>query len=451
MASTASISGLASGMDTAAFIDQLLSLEAVPQTKLKTQVGTEEKRVSALQAINTALASLATSAKALTSTSVLDPSTWNTLKTTSSSSLITASATASAAIGTLSVSVQNVASAAKVSAVGSDLDLSAAATFTLYGPDGTTPLEDADGNVLTFSTDAGADLAQFASRLNALTSKSGIAATVVHGSSGDVLQLTSTKTGVSSNFSVSDGTQTLAASNGGDGKITVNGVTITSSSNTYANVVDGVTLTVASSADATTTGSVVVERDAKGRSDAIKGLVDSINSVLSSIATQSAINSEDTSKSGVLAGNSTVRSVSDALLNALYPEDELTSMAQFGLQLTKDGKFTFDADKFAEAYASDPDALTDAFVGEGGFAERVQTVASAASDKFDGYVTSAITGTKANIGRLNDSIEAWDTRLAMRRTTLERQFTAMETALSQLQSQGNWLASQIAGLPKANN
>jgi flagellar hook-associated protein 2 len=35
----------------------------------------------------------------------------------------------------------------------------------------------------------------------------------------------------------------------------------------------------------------------------------------------------------------------------------------------------------------------------------------------------------------------------MRRSTLERTYTALETALNSLQSQGNWLAGQISSLP----
>ena len=35
----------------------------------------------------------------------------------------------------------------------------------------------------------------------------------------------------------------------------------------------------------------------------------------------------------------------------------------------------------------------------------------------------------------------------LRRTTLERQYTALETALSSMQSQSSWLSSQISSLP----
>jgi flagellar capping protein FliD len=41
---------------------------------------------------------------------------------------------------------------------------------------------------------------------------------------------------------------------------------------------------------------------------------------------------------------------------------------------------------------------------------------------------------------------AGDVRLADKEAALRRQYTAMETAMQQAQSQGSWLTSQITGL-----
>jgi flagellar hook-associated protein 2 len=42
-------------------------------------------------------------------------------------------------------------------------------------------------------------------------------------------------------------------------------------------------------------------------------------------------------------------------------------------------------------------------------------------------------------------------RLELRRTTLTRQFTALETALSRMNSQSSWLAGQISSLPTSGS
>jgi flagellar hook-associated protein 2 len=81
-----------------------------------------------------------------------------------------------------------------------------------------------------------------------------------------------------------------------------------------------------------------------------------------------------------------------------------------------------------------------------GFVARVADAAKAATDRTTGILTTAITGRNESIKRLDDGIEAWDIRLELRRTTLTRQFTALETALSRMNSQSSWLSGQISSL-----
>ena len=105
-----------------------------------------------------------------------------------------------------------------------------------------------------------------------------------------------------------------------------------------------------------------------------------------------------------------------------------------------------DPDKFAASFAADPVAAAKAFTGPGGFADRVKGVADTSSDRFTGSITAAINSRTSTISRLNASIADWDDRLALRRSNLERQYTALETTLSQLQGQQSWLTSQLSSL-----
>lgn len=442
----ASIGGLASGLDTANIIKQFMALEAIPQTKLKTQVGTEQTKVSALQRLNTALATLAASAKSLAESST-STGTWGALKATSSAAGITVTAGSNALPSTLTVTVDTVAKAASGSLSGITLDPNSSFALT---DGGGAPVLDGEGDPIVFTTDGDPSYGELAAQINASSAKTGLQAVVVHGTSGDVLQVRSTKTGAATDFSISNGAQTLTGSGGADGQISVNGVAITNATNTYSNVVDGVALTVAADTAAGTTSTVTLERDASSRSNAVKGLVDAVNSVLDMIGTQSAVNGANPGSAGSLAGDGATRRAAQSLVEAVWPTDG-TSLAQLGIQLDKAGRYTFDATKFAEAYQSDPDRVTSAIVGTGGLAGRVQSVASAASDKYTGYVTAAVNGRNSTIDRLNKDIAAWDNRLAIRRTSLERQYAALETTLSSLQSQSSWLSGQLSALTSSNN
>ena len=59
------LSGIASGLDSASLVNQLIALEAQPQRLLQNQSATFSKQVTAFQGLNTRVASIADAAKAL--------------------------------------------------------------------------------------------------------------------------------------------------------------------------------------------------------------------------------------------------------------------------------------------------------------------------------------------------------------------------------------------------
>ncbi|WP_435768357.1 flagellar filament capping protein FliD [Nocardioides sp. SYSU DS0651] len=441
---TASIGGLASGLDTASIISQLLALESLPQTKLKTQVSTEQSKVTALQQLNTRLQTLMTNAGKMagTTASTAATSVWSSLSATSSNSGVAVTASSTATPATYTVTVGATALSHQLAFTDAH-----ARTDVVTGASSSVLLK-RDGQPDVSIATAGGTLEELASAINA--ADAGVRATLVKtGTSGGTdqfrLLVESTSTGAAQGFQLTDsagdpllGGATVRA--GRDASITIGGITSTSASNTFTDVTPGVTLTLAASA--TGSADITVSRDAGARSAAVKSFVDELNGILTQISTLTATG---TTAKGVLAGDGAVRRVAGDLQHTLYPTDG-SSLAAFGVEIDRFGKFTFDEAAFAEAYAADPAAVAAAFTGATGFAARVEAAAKLASDKYEGTITSAITGRTKTIERLNKNIEAWDDRLALRRTTLERQYTALETTLSQLQGQSAWLSSQLASL-----
>jgi flagellar hook-associated protein 2 len=85
-----------------------------------------------------------------------------------------------------------------------------------------------------------------------------------------------------------------------------------------------------------------------------------------------------------------------------------------------------------------------------GFAARLADLAKAASDETTGTLTLLANGKDSAAKDLRSRIDAWDIRLELREAALNRQFTAMETALSSLQNQSSWLSAQLSSLPSWN-
>ena len=85
----------------------------------------------------------------------------------------------------------------------------------------------------------------------------------------------------------------------------------------------------------------------------------------------------------------------------------------------------------------------DTFSYAPGIAQRLDTVVKDATDPVSGSITLAVTGRKRLVTGLDTQISSWDARLTLKETSLQRQFTALETALSKAKSQGNWMAAQL--------
>ncbi len=438
---TSSISGLASGLDTASIINQLMQLEAFPQSRLASRVSTEKSKLSALQALNTNAALLAGKAEALAK-----PDAWTSFRATSSNAAVTATATASARPTSLTLDITSVARSHQLGFTGQH-----ALTDRVTGASTTVVLDRLDGTTVSIDSGDGT-LDGLVSAINDPANDTGLRAMAVRVGEGQYrLLVESSSTGAAQDFDLTaeDGSPLLGGATvraGSDATVLLGaGISASSPDGTFTDLVPGLTVTLGSTAKVGDTTTVAVARD-NGALTRAKELVDGLNALLSDLDTKSAAGS-GTTAAGVLAGDAGVRSLRSALLSSVYPADG-SSLASLGLQVTRQGKIELDTEKLAAAYAADPDAVAAAFSSTGnGFAARVQTVAKNASDAGSGTITAAIKGRQGSIDRLQKDVEAWDLRLELRRTTLTRQYTALETALGQMSNQSSWLAGQIASLP----
>jgi len=440
MTSPTTVDGLVSGMNTTQVISQLMQVAAQPQTNLKQQVSTENRVISAYQSVNSKMLALKTAAEAFLPPSALTPTnpTWQAAKATSSSSAVVATAAAGAPVGTFTFDVTGLAKAQVTTAqvdpsgpitTGSGLDLTVGSTTTHIDVAQDTPQGVADA-------------------ING--AKLGVSAAVVTTTQGTVLQL-SGSTGASNAFSIaglSAGTTDITAA--ADAQITVGdpnngGYTVTSSTNTFNNLIPDVTLNVSQQA---TGVSVNIASDADAIADKMQALVDATNGALSTMSTQSAYNAS-TKSGGPLTGDYTVRELQGNLLSGVSSGvSGYGSLQQLGLQLDSSGNLKFDRSAFIAAYNANPSGVQSAVAG--GLAKSLDDVANSATDPISGSLTAVIQGGNSQVTRLNRQISDWDVRLTARQAAYQKQFTNLEVALGKLKDQSSWLSGQLAGL-SANN
>jgi flagellar hook-associated protein 2 len=454
---TTGIDGLSSTLDTTSLINALIAVDQQPQAQLQAQVSTATKFVSALQGLNTQISNLATLATSTAAAGALDLYT-----ASSSSSALTATATTGASAGSINLVVNQLAQGQSGVTAAMAGWATTPAALTIVSSTGTA----------TDITPASNSLDDIVTAVNA--SGTGVTAMkVASGTIGGVqqyrLQFNSTATGAASSFTVYQGTSAEVTGGTATNLLTQPGAailstaqdaqvslwsgtaaqqTLTSSTNSFDNLLPGVSVTV--SAASATPVTLTVGRDVAKTTAAASALVSSLTTIFASIATQSAVvQSTDSSgapitSASVFTGDGTIRNVNQSLLDAATMPVNGHSPSEIGLSITKDGTITFDQDKFTAALAADPANVQSIMAT---IATRVASAATAASDPISGAITAKITGQNSSIKTMGDQISNWDIRLAARRASLETTYAAMEVTLGNLKSQSSYLTSQLAGLP----
>lgn len=352
-----SIDGLVSGIDTSSVISQLMSLERQPQTRLRARRASVQTRVKAYQAINAKLESLR---------SIADTAgrreTWQASKATSSSTSVKASASTAALPGTFTFDVTSVA---KAQAYGSGTTYASTAARITTATSFT--ITKGSAAPVTVSTGDGS-LGAVVSAINAAAA--GVTAAAVQVAPGQYrLSLTSTTTGAASDFVVADGVNPaplgvlaeLVA--GTDAVIEVGEVgapgrySVTSASNTFADVMPGVSVTV-SKVESSVRVDVALDVDAIASQ--VAGLVAAANAALEEMEKQTAYDPATRSGS-VLAGDSIVRGLQQRILNAVTTSMGGGSLASVGIEVTRNGRLELDRAALEAAIRADAPAVAAKF------------------------------------------------------------------------------------------
>jgi flagellar hook-associated protein 2 len=455
MVTGASVDGLVSGMQTSSVIASLMQVEAAPQTALKSKVSTQQKVVGSYQSINTKMGALLAAAKAIN-----DPMAWKGATATSSSSsvLATSSATGTNQTGSVTFKVKQLAasesrifSAGSVAQTSDSITTASSINITNTATGVSKPLAITDTS-LKGVVDA----------INGSTDL-GVKATAIQLAPGKyTLQLTANDTGAASAFTI-DGIDGLgadvAATQGSDAILTVgttNTFEISSATNTFTGLMDGLTITAkAQSADTDPPITVGVASDTEGIAGKVQAMVDAANAALTEIGAQTKNASGDV-PAGTLSGNSSMQQLASSILQTVSGgAGALGSLKDVGVELTRDGQLTFDKTTFVSALNADPAKTQSYFNGttdidndgvKDGLADKMTAMADKATQVNTGTLAQLITSGNSSIKDLNDRIGDWDVRLQQRQETLQRQFTAMETALGSLKNQSSWLSGQLSSL-----
>jgi flagellar hook-associated protein 2 len=440
------LSGLASGMDTDAIIQQMMSIEAQPRTRVARQQVAIQARQDALRSIDSKLTALKLAAGDLRSATMWLPS-----QTVASGneSVLSARQLTGAAPGGYPVTVTALATAD-------------ARTYSWNVGGGTIDVAyKANGVDASKSFDlTGQTLDEAVATINGESDSPVWAVNV-----GGKLSLSRRETGDHATWGFEASGAAIGAAtnsrNGTDASYTITGdpTTYTSHTNVATDGLPGLELTLKSLGTATVTVSPPAANPDALKTK-IKAFVSAYNDAVDLVRgelTEKRVTdpqTDDDAKLGVLFGDATL----GGLLSKMRQTISEAGLDQLGVAVvssgaanspdTLAGKLTFKESTFDEAWAANPLAVK-AKIGSPdgpGFAQDFEADLDPFTRAGDGLLDTRVGDADRELSYVKDTLDRLDLRLQTKEDLLRKQFSALEEALSQSQSQSADLSGQLASL-----
>ena len=463
---TITSTGVGSGLDINSIVTSLMNIEQRPLTLLQQRATEIQTKISAFGSLQSQISTLGDLA-----TRLATPASWGAMTAASSDTAkLSVTAGTAAAAGGYSISVSQLAQAQSLASnpilVADEADVG---TGTLTISKGTgTP-------VSVVITDANKSLIGVRDAINA--ANGGVSASIVRDAAGARLVLRSTTSGADSAITVTtadSGGTPITASTGlgrfayqptatvGNGRnmtqtqpaqnaqYNVNGLDLTSSSNTITTALDGVTLTLRGVTTAPVDVDVAIETFSlrKNVNDFVKAYND-LNKLLTDQT-----RADPTGKSnGALQGDSTAVSLISRLRESLRGSVTgvagANSLSNAGLELQRDGSLKVNEAKFAPLLA-DPKQLSALFsqtqqgadASTRGFAVRIAA--------FSKSLTDASTGLPTRTESLQQSIkynqrqqETTQDRLTRIEARIRSQYQRLDTEMTKLNGQMSFITAKF--------
>jgi flagellar hook-associated protein 2 len=446
MSSPITFSGF-NNIDFNVVLNALMQQASEPLNDLQTRQSALQSQSATFDKLNTLIAALQSAAddlSGLTSASTLSGQ-------TSDPSAVGVSVSAGATAGDYDVVVNELARAQVTATTSTTAD----ATSTVVATGGTLTI----GGINVAIT-SGVTLQQLAQTINA-TDGIGVTAAVIRTAPGSYrLALTSTLTGTAHAFTITNsltGGSGIAFADGNsngvsgdsnadnavvasDAAITVNNIPISSSSNTFDDVIPGVTL-VTYKKDPASTVRVGVATDSSSIVANVKAFVSAYNKIVSFINDQraSAVNGDASS----IGREPLLRQFKNSLrtvLLAAHGAGTLTKLPEVGIEFTTDGTLSLDSSRLDAAVSTDPAGVQALFADAGGVFPDVGKLLDGYSSG-TGLISTMKTRLAQQVASMDSQIAAMQTRLALQRQSLQQEFAAADAAMAQLRSQSDSLAS----------
>jgi flagellar hook-associated protein 2 len=415
-----------SGLDVTAAVNSAITAARAPEQAWETQESTLQSQESALTQIQTDATNLDNDVQALNS--LTGPLSARTV-TSSNSSVVSASAASGTTSGNHVVVVNDLATTASWTS-GTYATSSTALPATSF------TITTGSGSSTTITTDGTETLDDVANQIN--SDNLGVTASVITDATGSRLAIVADTSGSTANFTVSgaglSGLGFTQAATGANASLTVDGITISSASNTVTGVVPGLTLNLLS-ADPGVQVSLGVAPDTSQVTSAINQFVTDYNTVISDLSSQFTFSG---TSQGVLADDPTVRNLQSAVLDALdYTSggSTISNLSSLGVTVDDEGKLSVNSSSLQSALQNNFSDVQTFFQGTSlnGFANSLDQQLTNFISPGDGAFTVDLQSMSSQYSDLQTDISNFETNyITPLQTQLQSEYSQAEILLQQL-------------------
>lgn len=448
--------GTGSGIDIEGLISQLVAAEAEPTNARYNQRESDlQAELSAFGTLKGALSSFQTSLSSLGESDTFQVYT----ASSSNEDLFTATAANGAVGGSYDIEITQLAQSEQVRSGFFTDSSEVMGTGTLditLGADTFQLTIDGTNNTLEGIRDA----------INAASDNPGVTASLINVDAGTQLILTSDTVGATNTISVvavdDDGldgfdltrldsanlTTSRAAT---DAIIEVDGQIVTRDSNSFSDVITGVTLNLAK-AEPGTIETLNIGLDSPAITSSIESFVSEYNTLIGVMKGLSNYD-ESTNVAGALNGNAVIRGIQTALRDTLFAGvsgNAFSNLSELGITLDDTGSLVVDNATLTEKLSTQLADVESFFTATDGLTQAFST-AIEGYEETDGIIEGREDSLQSRIDSIDDDRDTLDRRMSALEARLRAQFTAMDILVAQLQSTGSFLTSQLASLPEPNS
>ena len=469
--------GVGSGLDLESLVTKLLQAEGQPRLKgLAAKEAKVQANISAFGSLKSSLDKFRTAANSLNDATAIGRAAVN----TGGSTLFSASAGSNAALGRYSIQVLDKAANQKLS---STADF--ASGTALVGA-GTLSIS-VGGDAFSVTTDAATTLQGLRDAINADASNTGVSASLLvvakdpldaaagtvtrlvlsanDSGSANAIQTTVTDADLAntdnqglSRFYFASGdllnsqlAQTQAAK---DARIAVDGFTAISSTNTFSDVIEGVTLTVLNGpADPLNPAleTLAVTRDTSTARGKLEAFVAAYNDLAKTVKDLTAYD-KTSGKAATLNGDSTVRNIAFRIrstIGAAVPGSP-GSLSDIGVAFQADGTLKIDSTKLGTALTNQLPGVTQLLTGDSGVGARMDTLLYGFLDR-GGMLENRTQGFDKQIKSISTERDTVLTRLEALDAQYRKRFSVLDSLVAGLKSSGDFLLAQLKTTSNINS